>query len=605
MTASTRGYLGPLALADEVGLARWQFERAQEAGMIPARDHSRGWLPEQVEQVRGLVAGIVQRFGAERPVGLHKCASRLAARLDRPVEADDVAALVQAGHLTAVEVFKGYDLYAPAQVDALPPKLVTEVVDARLGWENASMPVQELAQELGWSRDELNAVLAERGVRAGQDWRIANEVAERLRADIALRERVHADRPMAVVAAGLLLERVLNVEDGRRHVEAAVTLGLLTTGPAPAMHGRRRHSFTGPHYRTGDVEALAERLRTDTALRERVRAEQTITADAAASLLENLLDVQGARRHFDLAVKAKLIGAVDSHEKQVGREKWITIPLYRTGDVESLAENSVWHLVREIGPGQRSPLWDLVTERPPERATLLRRWLRDLGDAHGVEVWGWYRPGAKAWEIDWERTPESALTRDQVMASLISRPELTPHRKSITIGSAAGAAVNFARAMLEQGVAVILDTETVSLGGAVCEIAVIDACTGRTLLDTLVNPGVPIEAGAYAVHGITDSEVTAPGVPTWPIVYKRLLRATAGKIVLAYNASYDRNVITFDCERHGMRRSRLANTEHWADVMVPRSEHAYSRRLLRNGGGHRALGDVQQTRQHLLRMTAP
>ncbi|MFD9950999.1 hypothetical protein, partial [Nonomuraea sp. NPDC059022] len=76
-------------------------------------------------------------------------------------------------------------------------------------------------------------------------------------------------------------------------------------------------------------------------------------------------------------------------------------------------------------------------------------------------------------------------------------------------------------------------------------------------------------------------------------------------IVLAYNADYDRGVITADCHRHGIRRTRLADLSHWADVMVPRSDHAHSRRWLRNGGGHRALGDVEQTRQHLLRMTAP
>jgi hypothetical protein len=39
--------------------------------------------------------------------------------------------------------------------------------------------------------------------------------------------------------------------------------------------------------------------------------------------------------------------------------------------------------------------------------------------------------------------------------------------------------------------------------------------------------------------------------------------------------------------------------------MIPRSDHAHSRRWLPNGGGHRALGDVEQTRQHLIRMTAP
>ncbi|SDW92362.1 hypothetical protein SAMN05216215_100689 [Saccharopolyspora shandongensis] len=71
------------------------------------------------------------------------------------------------------------------------------------------------------------------------------------------------------------------------------------------------------------------------------------------------------------------------------------------------------------------------------------------------------------------------------------------------------------------------------------------------------------------------------------------------------NADYDRGVITADCHRHGIRRTRLADLGHWADVMLPRSDHAHSRRWLPNDGRHRALGDVQQTRQHLLHMTAP
>jgi DNA polymerase III epsilon subunit-like protein len=78
-----------------------------------------------------------------------------------------------------------------------------------------------------------------------------------------------------------------------------------------------------------------------------------------------------------------------------------------------------------------------------------------------------------------------------------------------------------------------------------------------------------------------------------------------GRIVLAYNADFDRSVIVADCARHGIRRTRLADPAHWADVMVPRSDHAHSRRWLPNECGHRALSDVQQTRQHLLRMTAP
>ncbi|WP_156052478.1 3'-5' exonuclease [Nocardia carnea] len=173
------------------------------------------------------------------------------------------------------------------------------------------------------------------------------------------------------------------------------------------------------------------------------------------------------------------------------------------------------------------------------------------------------------------------------------------------LSSAAGAAIRFARAMLEPRTAVILDTETTDLYGAICEIAVIDAATGKVLLDTLVNPGIPIEPDAAAVHGLTDAEVTADGVPDWPAVYRKLLRVTKNRTILAYHADYDRTVITAECARHGMTRSRLTDPAHWADVMIPRSDHAHSHCRLPNGGGHRALGDVRRTREHLLRMTAP
>lgn len=59
--------------------------------------------------------------------------------------------------------------------------------------------------------------------------------------------------------------------------------------------------------------------------------------------------------------------------------------------------------------------------------------------------------------------------------------------------------------------AAIVDVETTDLEGRVCEIAIIDTA-GRTLLDTLVNPEIPICAEAIAVHGITvDGHEKLPG----------------------------------------------------------------------------------------------
>jgi len=167
------------------------------------------------------------------------------------------------------------------------------------------------------------------------------------------------------------------------------------------------------------------------------------------------------------------------------------------------------------------------------------------------------------------------------------------------------AATRFARSVLREGVAVIVDTETVSMGGAICEIAVVDAHTGRPLLNTLVNPRCPMTPAAQAVHGISEREVTAAHVPSWAAVHDRFAQIVSGKVVLAYNADYDRQVVADDCRRYGVDASGSMSHAHWwADVMAPRSDFEGASRWLRNGGGHRALGDVELTRRHLLTMAA-
>lgn len=524
MTASTRAHYGPTVLAAEVGLQRWQFERASAAGMLPPPGHARGWLPGQVESVRALVPAVVARFGAEHPIGAARCAARLSTRLDLDAQAADIKALASTGHLEVVEAFESgdgtHDLYAPAAVDVLAREQVEAVIAERTAWAAASLSFDEVCARLGWHRDELDVVVRDRQITRGR-------------------------------------------------------------------FGR---------FRIEDVEELAN----DDELEAQILDDRLMTADAAA----DRLDV--ARRHFDIVVEAGWIHPKLNHQKQVGRYKTVIVPLYRTGDIDVLLElpDVDWAAVRETRKGERSPLLDVVGGRRPTRAKVIRAFLRDFGTKHSIEMWGWWLNTTDQWEIDWERI-DGGPTKADVAAAIAAHPGARAFQHDLVLHSAAGAAIRFARTMLEPGRAVILDTETTDLHGAICEIAVIDACTGKTLLDTLVNPGVPIEPGAFEIHGITDSEVTAAGVPDWPTVYKRLLRVTKDRIVLAYNADYDRGVVTADCERAGIHRTRLAQVSHWADVMIPRSDHAHAYRWLANGGGHRALGDVQQTRQHLLRMTAP
>ena len=166
-------------------------------------------------------------------------------------------------------------------------------------------------------------------------------------------------------------------------------------------------------------------------------------------------------------------------------------------------------------------------------------------------------------------------------------------------------AVAFARQMTQPGRAVILDVETAWMFGPICEIAVIDAFSGTLLLNTLVNPGVAIDPAAYAVHGISDSEVSAPDVPMWPAVFDQLRAVVAGRTILAYNADYDRDAIWADCRRYGLADLWVMDAANWADVMAPRSHHRYQTWFLKNEGGHRAAGDVATTRRHLLEMTEP
>lgn len=150
--------------------------------------------------------------------------------------------------------------------------------------------------------------------------------------------------------------------------------------------------------------------------------------------------------------------------------------------------------------------------------------------------------------------------------------------------------------MLTPGMACILDVETTGFEGSIIEIAVLDAATGRVLLDTLVDPGpVAIEVGAQAVHGITATDLA--GAPSWPEVWKLLSDAVGDRAVLAYNADFDRGRIIHDCTRNSIDPGDLASAERWQCVMHQRSAALNTRVRIALNGGHRALGDVLATRK--------
>jgi DNA polymerase III epsilon subunit-like protein len=163
--------------------------------------------------------------------------------------------------------------------------------------------------------------------------------------------------------------------------------------------------------------------------------------------------------------------------------------------------------------------------------------------------------------------------------------------------------IRTARACLEPGAAVILDTETTDLGGVAVEVAVIDAATGATLLDTLISPdGVPVEPGARAVHGISDRELE--GAPMWRDVLPRFLEAVGDRRILAYNASFDASTIRITHD-HAGRPGPLPPGDRWWCLMEALRIWRRVGRWSPLGGGHRALGDCRVAREVLMKMSAP
>jgi DNA polymerase III epsilon subunit-like protein len=57
------------------------------------------------------------------------------------------------------------------------------------------------------------------------------------------------------------------------------------------------------------------------------------------------------------------------------------------------------------------------------------------------------------------------------------------------------------------------------------------------MLETLVNPGMPIPGDAHAIHGITDEMVAS--APGYVEVRREVLAICAGSTVLMYNGAFD------------------------------------------------------------------
>ncbi len=103
---------------------------------------------------------------------------------------------------------------------------------------------------------------------------------------------------------------------------------------------------------------------------------------------------------------------------------------------------------------------------------------------------------------------------------------------------------------------IVLDTETTGLdpkdGHRIIEIGLVELeghlPTGRSF-HTLLNPERPLDAGAIAVHGITDAMLA--GAPLFAEKVEEFLNFIRDDILIIHNAAFDMGFLNAELSRHG------------------------------------------------------
>jgi len=157
---------------------------------------------------------------------------------------------------------------------------------------------------------------------------------------------------------------------------------------------------------------------------------------------------------------------------------------------------------------------------------------------------------------------------------------------------------------------VVLDFETnglsASRGGEVIETGAVRVDGGRAgeTFHAFSRPLLPIPAGAFAVHGISDADVAA--APRFRDVLPALLDFLGDRIVVAHNARFDRSFLDAAAEEGGVPRP---GNPFLDTVRLSRALHAHLDRhdldslcvshRIRRAARHRALPDAAATAELL------
>lgn len=149
--------------------------------------------------------------------------------------------------------------------------------------------------------------------------------------------------------------------------------------------------------------------------------------------------------------------------------------------------------------------------------------------------------------------------------------------------------------LIKQGF-VALDTETTGLASydEIIQIGIVDSAL-NILLDTKINPEIPITPKASVVHGLYREDVA--DAPMFPCVYPAIASALKDRIVVIYNAEFDKGKLRYMRQKHKLPALKCKEI---VDIMPLYTDYCgeYSSRYRSYkwqslpGGNHSAAGDA-------------
>lgn len=168
-------------------------------------------------------------------------------------------------------------------------------------------------------------------------------------------------------------------------------------------------------------------------------------------------------------------------------------------------------------------------------------------------------------------------------------------------------AAEWARKMLSSD-PVFVDLETTGLKDAeIVQIGVVNAA-GDVLMDALVRPTGNIPPEVTKIHGITDAMVA--DAESFTNLYARFSVLLAGKIVVAYNVSYEKSIIRGECKRRKLPVPRVAGwqcamksyAQYWGEWVSQRRSYKWQKlgmackqQAITLDNAHNAIADCKAT----------